>query len=678
VKGRLSRAARWLAPSIAAACAGALAAGSYDAIGAAETATGFLATAGYVAILATPVFLVLALVLRGLWAAWSPRALIETTIEPDTNGSAPRLAGWVAVVWLALLGFSWVGFQATWLLNAWTAFKPVVVAFGMAVFFVVTGVAVLVGSRPVARGIATIVRALDRRWRRDRPARSSLATPAKIFAGAAITTIAIAVLVFLFARMRLGPIDYGLAIGPVLGLGVLLVAHLVRGRLPRVARWTSGALAVAALVATLVIATLTTKHDPSLVLEIWGDRPLAGLAIDRVFDIDQVRADISLAQFRPGVQPEAAHPDIVLVTIDTVRADRTPPYQRKAEMPGLRALGERGVVFEYAFAPGNVTRRSIPAMAIGLHPNRVRGRVVGWALRVDPRHVMLAERMRAGGYDTAGFMCCEGFYGPEARTGLQRGLEHVEIDKNGLLLARKAHTWIAERDKRPDRRPLFMWVHLLEPHLWAQIHGEPKTDEERKRSYDKTLGQADQILVELLGAFSHRKPEQAPIVIVTADHGEGLGDHGEPYHGTDLYNSQLRVPLVMAGPGIMPGRVTETVALVDLVPTIMDLAGFVPPTGPSIDGRSLEQLITGKRVQDFGGGVAFAAMIADRSNPGGLNAIVKGKYKLVSDGVFYELFDIRADPDEQFNIHLRHPAVLNELKRLMSAHLRHGSVSPFE
>src|SRR5690606_38920534 len=111
-----------------------------------------------------------------------------------------------------------------------------------------------------------------------------------------------------------------------------------------------------------------------------------------------------------------------LITIDTVRADATPPYGGSAEMPALAALGERGAVFSWAFAPSNVTRRSIPSMVIGLAPNRIRGRVVGWALRVDPRHVLLAERLRAGGYETAGFMCCAGFWSPEVRTGLQRGL----------------------------------------------------------------------------------------------------------------------------------------------------------------------------------------------------------------------------------------------------------------
>ncbi|MCX5745353.1 MAG: sulfatase [Proteobacteria bacterium] len=675
------RAGRWIAPSLVAAFAGAIATGLFDALTGDDDLEpmAVAATTGFVALLAAPLLLTLALALRGVIAAWRPRALVAELVE-DAAGAAPRLAGWLVVVALALAAFAWSGFQATWVLNRWTSFKPVPVAFGMAVFGLGTGVVALALSRPLAHALAWLARRLDARWRRDRPNRRSLVTIRKIVVGTTVLVGALTAVAWAFARGRLGPIDLGLAYGPAIGLGVLVGAHVGWHKLGRT-RWIAGALATTALGVAIASAFTVEQRHPSVALGIWGDKPLAGLAIDTLFDLDTIRANVSLAQFRPGVRSDAEHPDIVLVTIDTVRADHTPPYQGKAEMPGLRALGERGVVFEYAFAPGNVTRRSIPSMMIGLAPNRVKGRVVGWALRVDPRHVLLAERMRAGGYDTAGFMCCEGFYGPEAHTGLQRGLEHLEIEKNGLLLARRAHVWLAERDRQlagKPRKPLFVWMHVLEPHVWTTISGEPHTDEERQKFYDRALQQADGVLVETLSAFTQRRPEEAPIVIVTADHGEALGEHGQPYHSTDLYNSQIRVPFVLAGPGIKPGRVTESISLTDLVPTVMDLAGFVPPTGPSIDGRSLAPLITGARHEDLAGGVAFSAMIADRSNPGGLASVVRGKYKLISNGSFYELYDVRADPDEAFNIHQRFPVVLTELKKLLNDKLRAAKASPFD
>jgi len=285
--------------------------------------------------------------------------------------------------------------------------------------------------------------------------------------------------------------------------------------------------------------------------------------------------------------------------------------------------------------------------------------------------------MRAGGYDTAGFMCCEGFWGKEFHTGLQRGLEHLEIESNGAALAKRARTWVEAREHQPDRKPLFLWMHVLEPHNWQQASGEPRNDDERRRFYDRSLQLSDGALVELLGAFADREPARAPIVIVTADHGEALGDHGQPYHSTDLYDSQTRVPLVMAGPGIKPGHVGETVSLTDLVPTVLELAGFVPPSGPSLDGYSIADLATGRRTPDPNGGTAFAAMIHDRSNPGGVTALVQGPYKLIDNAGALELYDTRRDPDEKSNMIQMRPPILDQLKLQLRQHEAAGDRSPF-
>jgi arylsulfatase A-like enzyme len=316
-------------------------------------------------------------------------------------------------------------------------------------------------------------------------------------------------------------------------------------------------------------------------------------------------------------------------------------------------------------------------MITGLAPSRVRGRVVGWALRIDPRHVVVAERLLAGGYDTAGFVCCYGFWGESFRTGLQRGLQHLVIEPNGLYLAKQARAWLAEREKRPNKKPLFLWMHLLEPHNWQQGTGPANSDEERKKFYDRSLTSADAMMVELMSAFTHRNPENAPITIVTADHGEGLGDHGQPYHSTDLYNSQIHVPLVIAGPGIRASRIGESVSLTDLTPTLLELAGFDPPDGPAMDGRSLADLATGRRAPDPTGGIAFAAMIKDRSNPGGVTAVVKGPWKLI-EGATSELYNMQTDPQERSNLILSRLKVLEELRALLRDFNANASKSPFE
>jgi len=444
------------------------------------------------------------------------------------------------------------------------------------------------------------------------------------------------------------------------------------------ARMAVGIVAAVLAAATIALATFVVSSHPSLTLEIWGDRPLAGIAIDRVFNLEQIRASISLAEFRPVDKPASKHPDIILVTIDTVRADHTPPYGGVADMPVLRGLGQRGVVFTWAFSPSNVTRRSIPSMVIGAAATRIKGRVIGWALRVDPRHVLVAERLRAGGYETAGFMCCRGFYDPEVRTGLQRGIEHLEIEANGRSLGKAAKDWLTEREKHPNNRPMFLWMHILEPHNWEMGVGTPHQDNEKSQLYDRSLVIADSIVGDMLQPLADRRPDHAPIVIITADHGEALGDHGQPNHSTDLYNSQIRVPLVAAGPGIKPGHIMETVSLTDLVPTLVDLAGFDPPTGPGIDGRSIADLMTGKRLEKENSGDACAAMIKDRSNPGGVTAIIQGRWKLIDNGGVFELYDLHSDPNELNNVIATNVDMANRMKKLLEETLLQQAKSPFD
>jgi choline-sulfatase len=406
------------------------------------------------------------------------------------------------------------------------------------------------------------------------------------------------------------------------------------------------------------------RTQPGLTLEVWGSLPVAGFVIDKAFDLESIRDRIALDTFRPAARPDATHPDVVVIIVDTMRADRTELYGGPAAMPFLAELGKRGVVFEHAFSPSNVTRRSIPSMLTGLSPQNVRGRVVGWALRIDPRHVVLGERMAAAGYDTAGFVCCGGFYGDESHTGLSRGLDHLVVEKNGSRLAQLARTWLEQRERTKPTKPLFLYMHILDPHNWAGTSDPPMDLALRLRMYDRTLTLADKMISGVLGAFHDREPGRAPIVVVTADHAEALGDHGEPFHSTDLYNSQIHVPFVIAGPGIATKRITETVSLTDLAPTVLELAGYTPPP---MDGRSLASLATGAR-ESTEQGVAYAAMIKDRSNPGGVSAIVRGSWKLIVTGNRRELYDIKLDPRELSDRAASKPDLVRELAALLAEH----------
>ncbi|HEU0031167.1 MAG TPA: sulfatase-like hydrolase/transferase [Kofleriaceae bacterium] len=662
---RLSSVLRWLGPSAIAAIAGALVAGGVEARG---DATGVLATLGFVGLVAAPVLAVAAVVVRALWIAWRPRELLVV----EDGGATPWLAGWIAVAWLASYSLAWAMFQGTWLLNNWTAFKPLPLGFLEPMLAVATSLVIVALSRPVALAIAALARRFDRRWRRS--GRRSIVVPRVILVGAAVTwLVALYAIWQLLVKRRLGALDTSVLVAPLAGIVTCAIVHVAWPRLaPRVRQIASAAIALGFAVA-VGTALHVAWQRPNLALAIWADEPLAGVALDAAFDVDAIRDRVELAPYRLAPRPGAAHPDLVLVTIDTLRADRTPPYQGPAEMPVLRDLGQRGTVFLWTFATANTTGRSLASLVTGFSSERVRGTPAGWGFALDPRHVTLAERLAAGGYDTAGFFCCDELWGERAHTGWSRGLAHVAIEPDGARLARTARTWIEARDRAAPRRPLFVWIHLLEPSERVATR-TPKTDDERRRFYDQQLAAADAALVDVFSAFANRAPDRAPIAIVTSDHGQGLGEHGHATHGSDLYNAQVHVPLVIVGPGIRPQRLTETTSLVDVFPTILELAGFVPPRG---DGHSLADLATGRRTS-LGGGFAYGFMFDDATGKQDTGMVVRGSWKLIDNGTTTELYDLRSDLAERYNLFSQRSQIVNELKALLAMRRRAAQRSPFD
>jgi hypothetical protein len=660
------RAWRWICPSAVAACAGGVVTGLADTVyGDAALGLDTVAATGFVLVLAFPALLALAIVARATWAGWRPRDLAERFREE--GGGMPRLGAWIATAILGTALFAWIVFRGTWLLVAWTKFKPNVVSLAQPMIAVAGALVILVLAPLVVTLLAAIARRLDGRWQRR--GHATLLTPAKMFGASGVIAVAVIVVVWLFViSPRIGPLAIGVLVAPAIGVLVAIGAHA------RVVQARPIALGIAGLAALCIAFSIATAiWRPAAALGVWGDQPIAGVVLERVFSLDRIRRALPLDDYRPIARPGERPRDVVVVVIDTLRADHTPPYGGKAEMPVLAALGERGAVFHWAFSPSNVTRRSVPTMLTGTSPDRVRGRVVGWGLRLDPRHILVAERLRVAGYDTAGFVCCGGLYGEDLRTGFDRGLSTLVIDESAVQLGAKAGRFVTARAERGDKRPLFMWLHFLEPHNWAVNTPVAGTLGEQ---YDRSLTLVDRALVPLVAAFANRPPDQAPIIIVTSDHGEGLGEHGARNHSTDLYNSQIRVPLVIAGPGVAAVRPTQTVGLVDLVPTIIDLAGFVPPTGRSIDGESLGPIARGQQVTTRN--TAFAAMIADRSNPGGVTVIVDGAWKLVEIGRIRELYNIHQDPDEKTNLAAKHPEIVARLAVLLATQRARGRMSAFD
>jgi len=347
--------------------------------------------------------------------------------------------------------------------------------------------------------------------------------------------------------------------------------------------------------------------------------------------------------------PLPARPNVLLVTIDTLRADHVGCYGHPGSVtPVLDGLAARGVRFATAVAHVPLTGPSHASILTGRtplgHGLRDNG---GFALPAQARS--LAEDFRKAGYRTAAFV--SGF--PlDRRFGFDRGFDTYDdhlprgndrrrtpyVERTADRTTEAALRWM---DGAPaGAAPFFLWVHYYDPHapyeppaeLGARFPEAP---------YDGEIAFVD----EQLGRLLHRVEERPArtIVLVTADHGEGLGEHGEETHGLFVYDSTLRVPWVMAGPGLPSGRVAGVVARgIDVAPTLMDYAGL--PARADVEGRSLRAAADGKDQADA---PAYAESLFPQLQYGWapLHAWRTARFKLI-EAPRPELYDLGADGGE--------------------------------
>jgi arylsulfatase A-like enzyme len=638
-----------------------------------ERALEAFAGAGFLLLFALPIGFAISLLGRWIIGAWH----LDTLIPPmkDERGAAPRWAAWIVFFVVASLLQILGTFQGMRGLFAGTRMGSLIVTAAPIVVLAITLVLVLI-SRPLVGVIERTMRRIeDKRAGQDKVA---LFTPRKV--GVAVFLLAFLVMLgswFLMVLPKLGHLDISFVLYLAIFLAVLIVVPLVWQRqllAPMVSRGVA-VLTPLTLVTCLCLSAWMRYERPYNMLEIWGDTKLAGWAIDTIFDVQALRVDLEIEGIEPTEKEGATHPNVVIITIDTVRADHLPMHGGKAKMPALADLSRSGAIFERAYSPGNVTRRSLPTVATGLSPRRMRGRVVGWALRMDPRHVLLAERFRAGGYDTAGFFCCRSHFGRDHKLGLIRGLEKVGIEYAGDALTKQAVDWLKKRGQRD--KPLFLWTHYIEPHNWMKDH-KPKEGARRKKDrYNLSLEATDGFLKELVAGIKESLGPDT-IIVVTSDHGEGLGDHGVQHHSGGLFNSEVRVPLVIVGPGIKASRVQQAVGLVDLAPTLLELAGFEAPGMPQMDGLSVAPELLDQRQDELGRGEAYSVMVADRSVQESQAAVMSGRYKLIERaGSKYQLYDLSHDPKEKNDIKEHAPELLRSMKARLSRRKRLDQVPPF-
>jgi arylsulfatase A-like enzyme/Tfp pilus assembly protein PilF len=364
--------------------------------------------------------------------------------------------------------------------------------------------------------------------------------------------------------------------------------------------------------------------------------------------------------------------DILLVTIDTLRADAVGSYGGRAVTPTLDALAERGARFEFAHAHAVVTLPSHASILTGRYPYE-HGIRDNTGYRLDPAHETAATLLKKHGFATAAFI---GGFPLDHRFGLNAGFDlyddrltpggdAAERERRADAVVAGALEWIDRQ-----RGKWFAWVHLYDPHVLY----EPPADWAQRFPSDPYLGEVswtDAALAPLVDRLRSRG--RPTLVIVTADHGEGLGDHDETTHGIFAYESTLRVPLIVAELGgaardVRGATISTPVRHVDLLPTLLEAAAGAP--GRSGAGSSLLPVINDG--DDADRPMYFEAMTAALTRGWApLRGVVAGREKYI-DLPIPELYDLAADRKETGNLAGARP----ERVRAMLNLLRNYNVAP--
>src|SRR4051812_13117848 len=375
-----------------------------------------------------------------------------------------------------------------------------------------------------------------------------------------------------------------------------------------------------------------------------------------------------LAQVWPG---SSRPPNILLISIDTLRADHVGAYgYAAAQTPTLDALARRGLRFTHA---STVTPLTLPA-----HASLMTGTFPVWhgvrdngSFYVSEDQVTLAEALRSRGYRTGGFV---GAYVLDHRWGIAQGfdryfddfdLSHFEMSagldaaqRPGREVVDHALAWLAE----DHDRPFFAWVHLYDPHS-PYVPPEPyrsRFPATMQGAYDGEVATADAQVGRLIESLRASGDLDSTIVVVVGDHGESLGEHGEQQHGFFVYEAAMHIPLIVAGPAVPVRVVPDQVRIVDVMPTILEVVGAKAPA--AVQGVSLMPLGRGAKLDLL----AFGETWYPRYHYGWseLTEVRDGRYKFIA-APRRELYDLEADPGETRDVSASNPRVADALERAL-------------
>jgi arylsulfatase A-like enzyme/Tfp pilus assembly protein PilF len=358
--------------------------------------------------------------------------------------------------------------------------------------------------------------------------------------------------------------------------------------------------------------------------------------------------------------------NVLLITIDTLRADRVGAFGgRPGLTPNLDRLAHEGLRLTRAYAAAPLTLPSHASILTAVSPP-VHGVRTNGLFRLGPTLPTLATVLKSAGYRTGAFV---GAFVLDARFGLTRGFD-VYDDRYGEKHPGDAAEG-AERRAEDVIKPgtawilagrgssWFAWLHLYDPH---EPYRAPEPYASRYEPYDAEVAYTDAMVGRLLANLKPAGQLDRTLVMVAADHGESLGEHGERTHGVFTYDVTMRVPwIIWAGARIAPRAYDGLARLIDVAPTALDLVGVAPP--PSFEGRSALPALNGREAPPST--AYIEAMDANLTrNWAPLTGVVAGHDKLIELPI-PELYDLAADPHETTNLFARQGERVRRLGALL-------------
>jgi arylsulfatase A-like enzyme/Flp pilus assembly protein TadD len=353
--------------------------------------------------------------------------------------------------------------------------------------------------------------------------------------------------------------------------------------------------------------------------------------------------------------PRSYELDVLLITIDTLRADYLSCYDdTKINTPHIDRLADKGLLFKRAFAHNVITLPSHINILTGTYPfyHGVRDNA---GFRLSEESLLISEVLKEKGYRTAAFI---GAFPLDDRFGMNQGFDLYDdfygdtshphdmffVERTAERVIDAALRWI----KSQGKNPWLCWIHVFDPHV---PYNPPQDFKKRYPSdfYGGEVAYVDEEMGKLFQYLEKRQNRKFPLTVVTSDHGESLGEHREHTHGVFAYNSTLHIPLILFQPQLFPESkvINETVRHIDIAPTVMDVVGIKIPE--VFQGRSLLPLV--KRPSKWKGEDCYFESLSPNLNRNWapLHGLIRGDHKFISLPVS-ELYNLEKDFKEENNL----------------------------